>query len=982
MVNKLIYKKNNFKKLICIIIGLFLCATLFTPKLGIKATDNIITNDNEIKILEIEPGDLFKLTFSRGKSIDPQSDYTNKVVIPKSEQSKVEVNGEKINVAIDHITMPEFVSKIDDIDGTYDIVVIGRDNIETRGGQYDTSIGLSSYRNLGQYNLKYRDYTNPFFEEIKDKENVFRNSNFMNNKTEKEYYSENDITKKRMKEIVNIIEKNKLVYMDSNIGRTDDYKERIKWNWDDKRITQTNLFALYNEFNDEKRNLKKVSFDDLEINDVINQYVNMSQEYKRPKIYNVINPTGTESSPYEISDGSIKLGFTSMNTKNENLTVKIYIDEDGNGIFDEQSECKINENLQCKVGENNYITQYRISDKFFGYLSWKIDVIKENGIKTSITNHCNIKKKTNVTEKETINVLQVMLEDSYIPNDGNWDQSIVGEPWWGKNDFKYNPTFQNLCSETDYTINVKVVASGYLNKNPDILKDYDTVIFGIFWNYRYEFSDQVLQNVKELIKNRKNVIFTVDSISDNIFPSGEISNLTQKFRDYAGLARYKDPYRLNNNVIDEQDIDGSTIPHNNTADNVYSAGIATPHANQNFMQSSSAKRINNTQITYYPFNLEDKETLNIGSSSHTQPFQLNLEENDVVPLYNFSISSTEVGDSCNFYYAYSKGNITYCTTLGDGNGNHTEDELKLFINIIVSKAAKVNVNNSPNITSNQLVSGSLSKVSYTDGKYDYNEYKNNIQLMNGTITPSSISNGFSFITSINDPDNNLIKIKEININSEPLDHNMIDEGADLINNFKKSDTEIGIIIPKTYLEAIKASSSKQMTIQILAEDEKGAASEADYIVDLSSIVSISHGLYEGMHGGVLSIDENERTFAKGSTVTFGAYIDGVMNNSPISIKLDEKLGQNNISGSNFKVFTITNDVLTEYKGGEYRFANNIYTYIPSGFSGSGGQVLIRYTEILPPDAIKGAEYTNKILISGAESNPAVVKIGDELPDLF
>ncbi len=981
MVNKLIYKKSNFKKLICIIMGLLLCATLFIPKLGIKATDNIITNDNEIKILEIEPGDLFKLTFSGGESIDPQSDYTNKVVIPKSEQSKVEVNGEKINVAIDHITMPEFVSKIDDIDGTYDIVVIGRDNIETRGGQYDTSIGLSSYRNLGQYNLKYRDYTNPFFEEIKDKENVFRNSNFMNNKTEKEYYSENDITKKRMKEIVNIIEKNKLVYMDSNIGRTDDYKERIKWNWDDKRITQTNLFALYNEFNNEKRNLKKVSFDDLEISGIISEYVNMPQEYKRPKIYNVINPTGTESSPYEINGGAINFGFTSMNIKDENLTVKIYIDGDGNGIFDEQSECKINENLQCKLGENNYIAQYKINDKFFGYLSWKIEVIKENGIKTSITNHCIIKKNS-TAEKETINVLQVMLEDSYIPNDGNWDQSIVGEPWWGKNDFKYNPTFQKLCSETDYNINIKVVASGYLNKNPDIVKDYDTIIFGIFWNSSYELNDQVLQNIKELVKEGKNVIFTVDSISDNIFPSGKISNLTQKFRDYAGLARYKDPYRINNGVIDEQDIDDSTIFHNNTADNGYSAGITTPHGNQNFMKSSLAKRINSTRITYYPFNLEDKDTLNISSESHTQPFQLNLEDDDVVPVYNFSIDNTEVGDSRNFYYAYSKGNITYCTTLGDGNGNHTEDELKLIINIIVSKAGKVNVNNSPNIASNQLISGSLSNISYGHGKYDYNEYQNNIQLMNGTITPPSISNGFSFITAINDPDNNLIKIKGININNQPLDYNMIDEGADLINNFKESGTEIGVIIPKTYLEAIKASASKKVTIQILAEDEKGASAEADYIVDLSSIASINHGLYEGIHDGVLSINENERTFAKGSTVTFGAYIDGVMNNSPISIKLDEKLGQNSISGSNFKVFTISNGVLTEYKGGEHGFANNIYTYIPSGFSGSGGQVLIRYTEILPPDAIKGAEYTNKILISGTESNPAVVKIGDELPDLF
>ena len=124
-MRKINLKKDILKKISFLIAGVLILSLFLIPKFSIKADDNISTDVVLIKILEIEPGDLFYLTFSGGTSINPNVhsdyDYSKKIPqIPILEESMVEVNGSKINVFINHITMPEFISKIDEIDGEYD----------------------------------------------------------------------------------------------------------------------------------------------------------------------------------------------------------------------------------------------------------------------------------------------------------------------------------------------------------------------------------------------------------------------------------------------------------------------------------------------------------------------------------------------------------------------------------------------------------------------------------------------------------------------------------------------------------------------------------------------------------------------------------------------------------------------------------------------------------------------------------------------
>lgn len=156
------------------------------------------------------------------------------------------------------------------------------------------------------------------------------------------------------------------------------------------------------------------------------------------------------------------------------------------------------------------------------------------------------------------------------------------------------------------------------------------------------------------------------------------------------------------------------------------------------------------------------------------------------------------------------------------------------------------------------------------------------------------------------------------------------------------------------------------------------------IVVVKDTRNIEHGLYKGLENDEPSLEKMEtpKLFAKGSTVTFGAYIDGATNNNPISIKFDPKLDGNNIDISKIKVFKIENGKIVELSTGVAKFENNIYTYTPLGLSKSSEKILIRYIEVLPKEVSVSTEYKNTIIISGVESNPAIIRIRDDLPDLF
>ena len=109
--------------------------------------------------------------------------------------------------------------------------------------------------------------------------------------------------------------------------------------------------------------------------------------------------------------------------------------------------------------------------------------------------------------------------------------------------------------------------------------------------------------------------------------------------------------------------------------------------------TTTAVRVNEGQITTYPFAISD--TLKI-SSTHYQYYQLDMNEDedndgesDIVVWYTLSgsdqhnsIYTTAEKDVRNNYYIYTKGNITYS---GVGHSSVTsEDELKLYINTMIA----------------------------------------------------------------------------------------------------------------------------------------------------------------------------------------------------------------------------------------------------------------------------------------------------------
>lgn len=94
---------------------------------------------------------------------------------------------------------------------------------------------------------------------------------------------------------------------------------------------------------------------------------------------------------------------------------------------------------------------------------------------------------------------------------------------------------------------------------------------------------------------------------------------------------------------------------------------------------------NQGQITSYPYALG--ETIEV-SATHAQNFQLDLEQEDggdITVWYNLSGGeyTSWSKDARNSYYIYTKGNITY-TGLGHSNMALTDDEVKLFVNTMIS----------------------------------------------------------------------------------------------------------------------------------------------------------------------------------------------------------------------------------------------------------------------------------------------------------
>ncbi|MGN0416139.1 MAG: DUF5057 domain-containing protein [Agathobacter sp.] len=300
-------------------------------------------------------------------------------------------------------------------------------------------------------------------------------------------------------------------------------------------------------------------------------------------------------------------------------------------------------------------------------------------------------------------------------------------------DLVQSPDAENVGNYGDYSTWLRTVSGqrrSYYNKESD--GTYDKTYSNTFVNGKEIFSQSELKTAYESTRSddMRDVYFHQftdaddDKVLDNDFNSVEYSfkdTYTCEIMDNAAqmYARYRSKARGKTDRVKNA---------NSTNDN-----LKWP---DNSAGTSFVRLANNGQITSYPYKLNDViQVLN----SHVQNYQLDMEYQtygDVNVWFNLTDTydpdiygnstlisgdssenktdaySSKMQDSRNNFYIYNKGNITY-TGSGHGDAHNgktncqmTDDEVKLFVNTMISayrppeQGPYVSIDNASSVSSN------------------------------------------------------------------------------------------------------------------------------------------------------------------------------------------------------------------------------------------------------------------------------------------
>ena len=614
----------------------------------------------DIRLLEIQPSNSF--TLGGGE--------TGEVI------KEVTVNDQTYKVLIEKVSMPEFIGKTQQINGYYDIVVIGRNTDSISEGSL------------------YRDYSGINFDGDEHDEGKGSIKNGNNDMIPNGNYVENDITIRKAKEIIEFIDSGQLFVMNQEI-----FSEI-------SNSSNSNLNTYFNK--EEIKNKKNVIMysdekEEFELESIVSCY--LQEDIKKKPQFKIINkPTSDSENNGNVSNRDLRFNVLIPEGIN-GASLKLYLDINGDGIFNDKEIYYIDQNVSS---QKNYEFTYNIGNDFVGWLDWKVE-LEQNGIKSYELGNLTLKSVN--SNKKVIRVLQVKPA-----KDGDKERTtlILNE----------NEKFKDLIKNLDYQITIDTISSDDFSSragntshsNPLILNgNYDMVIIGFADNYGKAdiTTDHALKELEDFIESGQSVMFTHDSMALRMQDPGIASvELTKRFRDYLGQSRFIDFLSTNKTVecgeyictkdvyktydVEKKEYVDRLIPHIRTESNIYGHSLLGRAGYDKTRVVTKVYLTNSGMITNYPYSLNS--TIEVASTHH-QWYQLNLEDEDVVPWYNLIETNTNQQynhyDSRNNYYTYSKGNITYS---GTGHSNtYPDDELKLFVNTIIK--AERGANHAPTITS-------------------------------------------------------------------------------------------------------------------------------------------------------------------------------------------------------------------------------------------------------------------------------------------
>lgn len=683
----------KLSKLVSVVLAILVSTTLIQVPVNAGTTPppQVI---RDLEVLEVQPGTSYDLT-----NFDFSGIFT----------------GREVNLT--QMSMPEFISKVEELNGKYDIVYIGNENSRVSYSALGATVTTLPQGGSGS----------------------------------KEYYSDNDITNRRANALKEFIDSRQLTIIDQSIVDTGSSLKTTKLYNNFINYVSNNLYPNFITVvtNTNSKNKKE------NIQAAFSVY-NFSYVTKRPALTlnsQPANYNGTDAS-YQ-TDKSLGYNFDIKNLSDAfNMTVKLYIDINGDGIFKADDDASKSELVETKDNLNSdlgYTLNYHLPDSYVGLQPWKLEVTDNSTGAKSYVKGAAAFRAAHSGGELTVRLLQLK------PNGNTLSVYSLGQTLLFKdrvyridvtemNVTDFNAAYANLqTNQTPLpkpaTVNGVSKVGGVNTTAPTILNgNYDMVIMGFADIYGGNDITNIkaIQALQSFINTNQSVMFTHDTLTFQVnSPNTWGYNLTQNFRSFVGQQRYYRTAPDNTRYYDP-------MPYYQKDSYGFSnLTLGRYNGSKLFQTTTKARKVNDNLVTQFPYVLGDIQV----APTHFQYFQLDLEDENVIPIYTLINDSGSTiynhpGDGRNDYYTYTKGTITY-----SGTGHSVPNglpEKQMFVNTMM-KAIR-GANHAPTLEVNGISNGmdlanSLTSIdfSFTATDIDLNE-----PYLNADIYLSTSNDGTMF----------------------------------------------------------------------------------------------------------------------------------------------------------------------------------------------------------------------------------------------
>jgi len=406
----------------------------------------------------------------------------------------------------------------------------------------------------------------------------------------------------------------------------------------------------------------------------------------------------------------------------DTLKVALYLDRNNDSLYDEkeivfyQGAEGDRYTMEVKNGRSGTIT-YDMPQGLTGVYFWKLVVKDAQNAKTEYESVFRLKGN-----EITVRLLQIKPDYNRSVNsesDGKGNLSL-------KKKFDQRVDGQQYRRRVgEYEIIVDEITVQEFNRRAarDEIRlngVYDMVVIGFNDNYteakdmNQDYSGALGPKAVELlegfINTKQSVMFTHDTIH---FTYNR--DLTEKFGEAVGQVFQTDREGRFAGIWtaglagSDLSVFQSDVNPGNREEAERNINTYDPHKHYQTINTwpdlaQTVKPVNSSAVTLYPFILEGGEYQNPNAmrvaSTHYQWYKLNLEDPEVIPLFNLYKEGKDKfnDDAMNNYYTYTKGTITYSGTghKTDDNEKYPEFETKLFVNTAI-KAYSI-ANHAPEVT--------------------------------------------------------------------------------------------------------------------------------------------------------------------------------------------------------------------------------------------------------------------------------------------